>query len=41
MLTKGEKAPDFEANTFEGKLFKLSEFSNKNIIMLVFIRGFI
>lgn len=38
-LEKGLNAPDFSAKDSDGKLIKLSDFKNKNAVLLVFYPG--
>jgi peroxiredoxin len=35
-----QPAPDFELNDFNGKKVRLSDFKNKNHVVLIFNRGF-
>jgi len=40
MNTLGELAPDFEVNDIHGRLVRLSNFRNKQRVVLYFLRGF-
>ena len=43
MLTSqvNKKAPDFEMDDFKGNRFVLSDFKEKNNVLIVFNRGFV
>ena len=40
LITPGELAPDFELEDINGKVFRLSEFRNRQSVVLAFLRGF-
>jgi peroxiredoxin len=39
-LLKGQEAPDFELTDVNGDQVHLSDFRNKKVIVLAFLRGF-
>jgi len=40
MIPKGQLAPDFELTDVQGHTVRLSEFREKKIVVLAFLRGF-
>jgi len=40
MLTQGSTAPEFSAETFDGKTLELSKLRASGPVILVFLRGF-
>jgi len=40
LITPGELAPDFQLTDVNGKLVQLSDFRNKQPVVLTFLRGF-
>jgi len=40
MLIHGQLAPDFELEDTTGKLFRLSSYRGKKVVLLAFLRGF-
>jgi peroxiredoxin len=40
MLLAGQPAPDFELKDTTGKIFHLSDYLGKKIVILAFLRGF-
>lgn len=40
LVPPGELAPDFETPDLHGRLIRLSDFQNKQRVVLYFLRGF-
>ncbi|MBW1848687.1 MAG: redoxin domain-containing protein [Deltaproteobacteria bacterium] len=40
LFEKGDKAPEFIANTYDGKNISLSKLKKAGPVVLIFIRGF-
>ena len=40
LISPGELAPDFETPDLDGRLVRLSNFRNKQRVVLYFLRGF-